>query len=372
LSLSFPVLLSALPLMTPDFSKGKDEKGYISLRRVWFSDGGLTSNFPIHFFDSPIPSRPTFCLNLVDYGTEAPNVISNDCLDDEDVPGAQTDSAKAIAQPRATSRTAANRPAIEPGTDPMPHDKVWDFISIAKGNQFAPAPFTAFDSKPGTGLLSFAATLVNTARFWSDNQLLRAPGIRDRVVSIALRDDEGGVNLDMSAKVIADLDWRGRAAGMLIAARFNPFTERDPETGDPNEPVFANHRWVRFRAFMASFEDMSRRFARSRRASDTAAKQRSETELGGMIDGVAKEKLGYIAPSEARAYYAAATDRFEELALWMAGETREDPIATFDRPRDYTGDQVHKLAGGAPRPVMRSKLRPMAGNDPRSESADLP
>jgi hypothetical protein len=151
----------------------------------------------------------------------------------------------------------------------MPHDKVWDFISIAKGNQFAPAPFTAFDSTPGIGLLSFAGTLVNTARFWSDNQLLPAPGIRDRVVSIALRDDEDGLNLDMSAKVIADLDWRGRAAGMLIAARFDPLTERDPETGDPNEPVFANHRRVRFRAFMASFEDMSRRFARSRRASDT-------------------------------------------------------------------------------------------------------
>jgi len=28
-------------------------------------DGGLTSNFPIHFFDAPLPGRPTFGINLV-------------------------------------------------------------------------------------------------------------------------------------------------------------------------------------------------------------------------------------------------------------------------------------------------------------------
>jgi hypothetical protein len=31
---------------------------------------------------------------------------------------------------------------------------------------------------PGAGLLSFVMTLVNTARFWSDNQLLLAPSTR--------------------------------------------------------------------------------------------------------------------------------------------------------------------------------------------------
>ncbi|MHC2722453.1 patatin-like phospholipase family protein [Bradyrhizobium diazoefficiens] len=374
LSLSFPVLLSALPLMTPDFAKGKGTLGYIPLRRVWFSDGGLTSNFPVHFFDSPIPSRPTFCLNLVDFDAEAPNVVLTDSSDDEDATSfaAGEASTKPIAQPRAASRMAANRPEIRMAVDPAPNDDVWGFVSIAKGNQFVPAPFTAFDTTPGTGVLSFAATLVNTARYWSDNQMLLAPGIRDRVVNIALRDDEGGLNLDMSAKVIADLDWRGRAAGMLIAARFDPTERIDPETGGSNEHTFANHRWVRFRGFMASFEDMSRRFARSRRASDTAAYQRGESLLDDMIDGIAKEKLGYIAPSGARAYYKAATDKFEQLSLWMARTTFRDAAATFDRPREYKSGQVLKPAGGAPRPTMRSRLRPLVDNDPRSESADFP
>ena len=29
------------------------------LRRSEFSDGGICSNFPIHFFDACVPSRPT-------------------------------------------------------------------------------------------------------------------------------------------------------------------------------------------------------------------------------------------------------------------------------------------------------------------------
>jgi hypothetical protein len=374
LSLSFPVLLSALPLMAPDFARGKNESGVIPLRRVWFSDGGLTSNFPVHFFDSPIPTRPTFCLNLVDFDAEAPNIDALDRGDDEDRRdyGGHAEAAKPIAQPRAASRTAASRPEIVTSGDPAPKDEVWGFVSIAKGNQFAPAPFTAFDIAPGAGVLSFVRALMNTARFWSDNQMLLAPGIRDRVVNIALREDEGGLNLDMDAKVIADLDRRGRAAGLLIAARFDPEQKVDPETGSENEHMFANHRWVRFRNFMAAFEDMSRRFARSRRTSDIAALQRGETQLDDMIAGMASEKLGYNVPAGAETYYRSVTNELEQLALRMACATRKDPRATFDRPRGYGSDQTRRPVGGAPRPTMRNRLRPLIDNDPRSESADFP
>jgi predicted acylesterase/phospholipase RssA len=366
LSLSFPVLLSALPLMTPDFAKGRNDHGRIPLRRVWFSDGGLTSNFPIHFFDSPIPSRPTFCLNLVDFGAEAPNVEpAEDSLDEE--PAAASDTGKPIAHPRAASRTAAERPPEAPARDPKSNDPVWGFISMAQGNCVAPAPFTAFDTAPGVGLAPFASTLLNTARFWSDNQMLMAPGTRDRVVNIALRDVEGGLNLDMSPSVISDLDWRGRAAGLLIAARFDPEEQVDPETGEANVCTFANHRWVRYRNFMASFEDLSRRFVLARRASDAAASARGETLLDKMISGLAKEKLGYPAPKSAQDYYRKVTNGLEQLALTMAADTRANEIATFD----WLGSR--RVAGsGAPRPKMRARLRPIVDNDPRLESADLP
>jgi hypothetical protein len=241
LSLSFPILLSAVPLLTPDFAK-RHPNGSVSLRKVWFSDGGLTSNFPIHFFDSPIPSRPTFCLNLVDFDAEAsrtqvPETSSE--ADDEPMPSpGQGGDAKPIERPQAQERTAEHRPEVQPKGDPKPGDTVWGFISMARGNRFAPVPFTAFDSGPGSGLRSFLTTLFNTARFWSDNENLVAPGVRDRVVHIALREDEGGLNLDMNSKVIEDLDLRGRAAGLLISARFDPLAKTDPETGSHNEQGF--------------------------------------------------------------------------------------------------------------------------------------
>ena len=123
---------------------------------------------------------------------------------------------------------------------------------------------------------------------------------------------------------------------------------------------------------MAAFEDMSRRFAQSRRASDHAAAERGESGLDVMIDGHAAEKLGYPAPKGAVRYFHEATDGFEGLALRMAAATRADENATFDRPRSYDEEVARKRKGGAPRPKMRARLRPLIDNDPRSETADLP
>jgi predicted acylesterase/phospholipase RssA len=362
LSLSFPVLLSAFPLMTPDYARKPGPSGRISLRPLWFSDGGLTSNFPVHFFDSPIPSRPTFCLNLVDFDAETSNVGVS-----------EHGAIKPIAQPRAVARTAESRPETVTTGDPQPNDPVWGLIAMSKGNQFSPAPFTSFDSEAGTGVISFVVNVVNTARSWSDNQLLIAPGVRDRVVDIALRADEGGLNLDMDAKVIADLDLRGRAAGLLISARFDPGATTDPETGGANVEVFANHRWVRFRNFMAAFEDVSRRFAMSRFRSDDAAQARGESLLSTMIEGKAKDFLGYYPlPDRARAFCEDATKEFTNLALRLADKTRIDPEATFDRATEFGIPHGHATRGPAPRPKMRIRPRPLANDDPRAEQADLP
>src|SRR5207247_10138276 len=57
MSLSFPVLLSEIPLWAIDIETN-------TWAQCCFSDGGITSNFPIHFFDGPIPRWPTFGLNL--------------------------------------------------------------------------------------------------------------------------------------------------------------------------------------------------------------------------------------------------------------------------------------------------------------------
>ena len=58
MSLSFPGLIAAVPLYAVDYN------GDQSVVRHLFSDGGISSNFPMHFFDSLLPTRPTFGINL--------------------------------------------------------------------------------------------------------------------------------------------------------------------------------------------------------------------------------------------------------------------------------------------------------------------
>ena len=66
MSLSFPLLISGVPLWTRDFTL-LEEAERNKLRRCLFSDGGLSSNFPIHFFDRLMPNSPTFAISLDEF-----------------------------------------------------------------------------------------------------------------------------------------------------------------------------------------------------------------------------------------------------------------------------------------------------------------
>jgi hypothetical protein len=135
--------LSAFPLMTPDFAAKRKASDSIPLRRLWLSDGGLTSNFPIHFFDSPFPARPTFCLNLIDYDASIGDGTEPD-RDAEPAEGScnnapKTAADKPITQSHSEKRRATARRQTIPAGDPLPKDEVWGFISMADGNRLPPA-----------------------------------------------------------------------------------------------------------------------------------------------------------------------------------------------------------------------------------------
>jgi hypothetical protein len=38
----------------------------------WFNDGGLTANLSVQFFGAPLPSRPTFAIDLAGFTNEYP------------------------------------------------------------------------------------------------------------------------------------------------------------------------------------------------------------------------------------------------------------------------------------------------------------
>ena len=200
MSLSFPVLLSAVPLYA--FHKSKNDARRIP-KRCWFSDGGITSNFPVHFFDSPLPHRPTFAINLIPFGEgETPS----------------TDQSRNVWMPNT------NQGGIQP---------LW----------------LRFDQNPGGlgKLFGFLGAIFTTAQTWVDNSQLKMPGYRDRIAHVKLQASEGGLNLNMPEPVIKDLTERGRAAGRQLVWRF---ARQHPRV----KLNWKNHRWVRYRATMASLE----------------------------------------------------------------------------------------------------------------------
>lgn len=157
LSLSFPVLISGVPFYTVDFNRAEGRR---SLIEVWFSDGGITSNFPIHFFDVLWPQRPTFGITLADLHPDHPE--------------------------RKTWRPRRNASGILPRATPI-------------------------DSMVGY-LLAVADTMQN----WSDNAAVPAPGFRDRVVELRTAPGEGGLNLKMAPPTIAALSERGDEAAQEL------------------------------------------------------------------------------------------------------------------------------------------------------------
>jgi hypothetical protein len=150
---------------------------------------------------------------------------------------------------------------------------------------------------------------------------------------------------------------------MLIAARFNPAKPDDPETGTPVEPAFPNHRWVRYRNFMAAFEKLAEAFRVARDKSDAEARERREFVIDDMIAGKAKDVIGYRVPPGAASYFSSATAGLEALAKCMRDAREASAASAFDPPPT---EEKPRPVGAAPRPKMRAYLRPLPDNDPRA------
>lgn len=204
LSLSFPLLISAVPLYAKDRTR-KETPNRDKLEPCWFSDGGISSNFPVHFFDSPLPRWPTFGINLRPFHIDYPRDLENE--------------ANNVWMPES------NRSGIK---------ESW----------------SRFGDQTGYGRLTgFFGAILNTMQNWTDNTQLAVPGYRDRVVHVSLASDEGGANLNMPADLIDRLGERGRfAAKKLVDSYSSP---------QPDGKIsWRNHRWVRYRTTMALLEEM--------------------------------------------------------------------------------------------------------------------
>ncbi|MDB5069279.1 MAG: hypothetical protein JWM87_390, partial [Candidatus Eremiobacteraeota bacterium] len=253
MSLAFPVLLSAVPLWGADWAAAGANG--VPLERVWFSDGGISSNFPLTLFDAPLAQWPTFGIDLEPFP-----------------PGRsqQTDESKNVGMP-------ANNAA---GTLPT---------------------FSRFDALPG-----FFSAVLNAMQNWNDNTQSRLPGYRDRIVTVFLSADEGGLNLDMPPAVLGRLRDRGSAAGALLAKRFKDPSVLAPDGVGMN---WENHRWLRYRSEMGSFKSYLARFAKGFDQS-----QSPDVKYSALIEATDGTPVhAYALPPESRAAVANVTARAAEL-----------------------------------------------------------
>jgi predicted acylesterase/phospholipase RssA len=253
MSLSFPVLISAVRLYTVSghcpVIDGMYRPQQQHLQPNWFSDGGICSNFPIHFFDSWLPTHPTFGINLT--------ALPRDAFDTQLVRSA--DGAKSVAtdalQPEYVSQIAPEAPSMPlPKTIKDQQDRFLEEAligvkmappEVAKPNPAARVLLPDAEQpmpslwRPVESLTRFVWSLFDTAMNYRDTTQLSLPSYKERAVQIRLDGTrEGGLNLNMPAETLTKLQQYGAEAGVLLRDRFD----------------FDRHRWVRFRVLMSELE----------------------------------------------------------------------------------------------------------------------
>jgi predicted acylesterase/phospholipase RssA len=204
MSLSFPILFSAIPLWAIDFEPRRNNRGF---NRCLFSDGGMCSNFPIHLFDGLIPQWPTFGLDLE--------------------PGLKfwSDPVYLPQHYRQGYGERANR--FDEGREQYP--RWWGSGETPQYREQAPP-------SPVAG---FFAAILNVMQNWNDTALCRMPGVRDRIVRVRLNAREGGLNLDMDKGLIEAIANRGRDAAQELIRRFAPPQGAGTASG------WDEQRWIR-------------------------------------------------------------------------------------------------------------------------------
>jgi predicted acylesterase/phospholipase RssA len=233
MSLSFPLLFSAVPLWAIDYDMLDEERDF---RRCWFSDGGISSNFPMHLFDDLLPMWPTFGITL-----------ERKIKDRGDV-----------YLPKSYGQGYGER---------------WNRFDA--------------DDKPGISRFGgFLGAIIASMQNWHDNALSRMPGVRDRVVRVRLEKHEGGMNLDMESGVIKKVAELGDKASSELMDLFATPVQGNRFNG------WDAHRWVRLNVLLKLIE------ARAQSVVDAIdGGNRHATDFGELISRASNETPpGYETP----------------------------------------------------------------------------
>lgn len=274
MSLSFPGLISAVPLHRVDFTLVRLD-GDRKIQRCLFSDGGISSNFPVHFFDRFLPQTPTFGIALSEYDIDRTKPNEED---------------RRITLPTAPDSAGRLLP-----------------------------------TRPFSGLVGFVMAMFDSAKDWQDSLQSVLTGYRERIATVALQPDEGGLNLDMPATTIDRLTSLGEQAASTIVEEFD----------------LKEHRWRRFLTELPLIEDLLIDYARHWDSPEPGPGDLSYPDL--------------LANAAERKAYALKTETLREALL-----IRSERLAALGRA--ISADPM--TAGLADAlPLRRARLRVVANMD---------
>ena len=339
-SMAFPGMFTPLPLWLLRWVADEAGNKRPELGRVLLSDGGITSNFPIHLFDGAVPSRPTFALNLLypgdEIGEERPSSTEADHEDAKVTP----ESVRGLSGGKGNNRA----PALA--------DLFMPFTNRGRVNFYK----SGLGGGPFSQLAGLVGRVIETARTWGDVSLYNLPGVRDRIIHIRLSASEGGFNLDMAPDVIAGLSAKGTLAGDVLARRFDPVAPDDPLSADGKARLnWHNHRFVRLRSFIAAHERLSGQVANGWQRANDPARMQSVPALAQILSSA----RGIMPAGDPGGFTIGYSWTFtngqrSQIANAVAKLAEALPAASAD-----------SAARGAPQPATLLKTRP-AGADPRS------
>lgn len=219
LSLSYPLLFSSVPLWAIDYEEPVVAQR--AIRRCRFTDGGASSNFPIHLFDAALPRWPTFGLWLDQrspYDHDREGQSSNEVWLPEFHGQGRGDNWRRF-DPESSAQASCPR--------------------------LAPNGRSRFKFLMGF-LLGIAAGAVD----WRDRTSFRLPHVRNRVARLFLQSGEGGLHIGMGRRQILLMAHRyGTSVGRLFVDRF-----AEQPGGRPSMP-WSEQRWVRLQLLIGGLRE---------------------------------------------------------------------------------------------------------------------
>jgi predicted acylesterase/phospholipase RssA len=235
LSLSYPLLFSAVPLWAVDYER---EEGKRELKRCLFTDGGVSSNFPIHLFDAAMPRWPTFGMWLDRLDPNGPSAVP-------ETPGRGERGRSGDGLRRAPPPVEQSERRDPDVWLPEPIGEGWSdswkrFDPLAAYGSSGLPPAMPEGLVPNLKFLAgFLDGILGTAIEWRDRTSFRLPHVRNRVARLMLRKGEGGLNIGMKREQILRMAHRyGTKTGRY-------FVERFADSKGEASQAWQEQRWMR-------------------------------------------------------------------------------------------------------------------------------